>query len=129
MTGRISEVSNTSTLRRLSRRLRTIIVAESPSRFGCRISPAAAESRLRSVTAMSDMCWLLLCGGGAGRRRDMAGQGEEDVVERRLVHDERGHGGTIGIDLVEHAADVRCAPVGADTNGQLHPIDGDDPVA
>src|SRR3954453_22252846 len=49
----------------------------------------------------------------------LCGEGEEDVVERRVVQRERGHGLAGGADLVKRRAHGAGAPAGGAAEPQL----------
>jgi PAS domain S-box-containing protein len=66
---------------------------------------------------------------GSGRvvsNRGMAGQREEDVVERRAVDRKRGDRAALGVDLVEQGAHVRRAAVRRDAERQAPLVAVDD---
>src|SRR5689334_18705346 len=91
MTGSISEVSSASTLRRLIRKLRLIMVD------GCWRRSSVIGHRLVVNT--------------------VAGQREEHVIERRAVQVERADELAAGVDLVEDGPDMGRRPVGRDVDG------------
>src|SRR4051794_35533002 len=96
MIGSISEVSSTSTLRRERRRQRPAMVT-------------ASAAAVRAPRAISDIGGLRLGGGGRG---GVAREGQEDVVERRLVDGEARDGVAAGIRLVEQTPDLGGRAVG-----------------
>src|SRR5690349_7262968 len=103
-----------------SRTQRPIIVSES----------ARAEARRRAKgvwvrgTARSDTDGLLLQAGGG-----VPGEGQEDVVQGRVVHGEPAYRAAVRVDLVEDRPDVRRGAVGRHADDEPGRVGVDAPVA
>src|SRR5664279_466027 len=122
MTGSISEVSSTSTLRRLSRTQRPTMASESLTMIASEPRWPAGDSsvatsdmgRLRDILVGRGCIGRGCIGGGligeapVGARslRPAAGERQEDVVQGRHVHREPGDSATPGVDLVQQTADA-----------------------